>query len=320
MPVLSKLLCVIDPTVEHQHALQRAAWVARSIGAELELMVCYYLQYLSGNPFYDEPSLDNARAEATHGYERMLEALADPLRNEGLVVKTTAIFDHPLYAGVIRQVARSDSDMVFKDMHHHSAISRALFTNTDWNLTRNCPVPLWLVKPKATVEPVVFIAAIDPLNQNDKPAALDDQILQLSKGIASELNGDVHAFHSYDPRVALATATGNAYIPASLSCDQIEKQICETHQKRFEEITEFHQIGADRCHLIAGLAQEELPALAANLDATVVVMGAVARNLWKRVFIGATAEQTMEQLPCDLIIVKPDWFHTPVDLERIDQA
>ena len=77
----------------------------------------------------------------------MLEALAEPLRNEGLVVKTTVIYDHPLFAAVIRQVARSGADIVFKDMHHHAAIIGALFAHTDWKFTRTCPVPLWLVKP-----------------------------------------------------------------------------------------------------------------------------------------------------------------------------
>ena len=320
MQNVSRLLCVIDPTAEHQPALQRAAWVARSTGAELELMICYYNQYFSGHRYFDAPSLENSRAEAIHDYERMLEALADPLRNDGLVVKTTTIIDHPLYAGVIRQAVKSAVDLVFKDTHHYAAISRALFTHTDWNLTRTCPVPLWLVKPHQIVEPVVFIAAIDPLNQNDKPAALDDQIMQLSNGIAGAVNGDVHAFHSYNPTAALANATGNAYIPVSLPIDDIERQIREKHKKRFDEVTEFHQIGTERCHLISGFAHEELPALAANLNAMVVVMGAVARNFWKRVLIGATAERTMEQLPCDLLIVKPDWFHTPVDLEQKAQV
>ncbi len=291
---VSRLLCVIDPTVDHQPALQRAAWVARSTGAELELMICYYNQYLNDNRIFGGPSMDDARATATRRHESILEALAEPLRNKDLVVKTTAIFDHPLYAGVIRQAVRSGADMVFKDTHHHAAISRALFTHTDWHLTRACPVPLWLVKPHPIEHPVVFIAAIDPLNQNDKPAALDDRILQLSKGIAGELNGVVHAFHSYDPRVALSSATANAYIPVSLSCDEIEKQLREQHKKRFDEIADFHQIGTERCHLISGLAQDELRALAANLNAMVVVMGAVARNLWNRVSIGATAKRTMD--------------------------
>ena len=57
-----------------------------------------------------------------------------------------------------------------------------------------------------------------------------------------------------------------------------------------------------------------------RVTASVVVMGAVARNRWKRLFIGATAERTLEHLPCDLLIVKPDWFQTPVDLEKHEAA
>jgi universal stress protein E len=45
-----------------------------------------------------------------------------------------------------------------------------------------------------------------------------------------------------------------------------------------------------------------------DVDAAVVVMGAISRNRWKRLFIGATAERTLEHLPCDLLIVKPDWI------------
>ena len=72
-------------------------------------------------------------------------------------------------------------------------------------------------------------------------------------------------------------------------------------------------------HLIAGLTHEELPELAEKMKADVVVMGAVSRNRWKRLFIGATAERTLEHLPCDLLIVKPDWFQTPVKMSE-DQA
>ncbi len=158
------------------------------------------------------------------------------------------------------------------------------------------------------------------MNQHDKPAALDDEILQLSQSLASSTGGEVHAFHAYDPRIAVATATANAYIPVSLPFDEIEKQMHEDHQKRFKEVTEFHKIDDDRAHLVAGLTHEELPAIAETLNADVVVMGAVARNRWKRLFIGATAERTLAHLPCDLLIVKPDWFKTPVDLDVHDAA
>jgi universal stress protein E len=99
-----------------------------------------------------------------------------------------------------------------------------------------------------------------------------------------------------------------------LPFDEIEKQMREQHEKRFNEVIEFHGIGKDKSHLVAGLTHEELPEVSEKVGADVVVMGAVSRNRWKRLFIGATAERTLEHLPCDLLIVKPDWFETPAEI------
>ncbi len=320
MKEISKILAVVDPTVKDQPAVSRAAWLAKNSGAELELLVCYYNEYLSGDRLFDSPSLEKAREEVIQNHEKHLEKIAEPLREEGIVVKTSAVWDHPLYEGIVRRAVESGAGLVVKDTHHHSAVTRALLTNTDWNLIRTCPMPLWLVKPQEMAETPVFVAAIDPMHQHDKPAALDDEILHISKDYSEKVGGELHAFHSYDPRIAVATATANAYIPVSLPFDEIEQQMHEDHQKRFREITEFHKVDDDKAHLVAGLTHEELPIIADKLKADVVVMGAVARNRWKRLFIGATAERTLEHLPCDLLIIKPDWFQTPVDLDNHEAA
>lgn len=317
---ISKILVVIDPTVEKQPAMLRAAWLARATGAELELLVCDYNAYLSGDPLFDSPSLNKARNDLIAGQSKHLEEISEPFRMTGIVVKTAAVWDHPLYAGIVRHAMDSGAELVVKDTHHHSALARALFTNTDWNLIRTCPVPLWLVKPNVFAEAPAIIAAIDPMHEHDKPAVLDDKILQISKMLAGNVGGTVHAFHSYDPSIAAATATANAYIPVSLPFDEIEQQMHENHQKRFAEIASFHGIEDRNAHLISGLAHEELPIVARQMNAAVVVMGAVARNRWKRLFIGATAERTMEYLPCDLLVIKPEWFRSPVEMDSHEAA
>ncbi|MEL7186940.1 MAG: universal stress protein, partial [Pseudomonadota bacterium] len=233
MDDITKILAVIDPTSTEQPALGRAVWLAERVGADLEILVCYYNEYLSGERLFDSPSLQKARKEVIEAQQNHLEDVAEPIRKKGIKVTTTAVWDHPLYEGIVRRAIESNADIVFKDTHHHSAVARVLLTNTDWNLIRLCPVPLWLVKPNFLADRPQFVAAIDPMNEHDKPAALDDEILHICNALAAKTDGDVHAFHSYDPRIAVATATANAYVPVSLPLDEIEKQMHEDHQKRF---------------------------------------------------------------------------------------
>lgn len=314
MEKFSRILSVVDPTAAEQPALQRAAWLAARTGATLELLICHYNEYLTGDRIFDSRSLELARQDLLENYKRHLENLARSLRNDGIEVSTAASWDHPVHEGIVRHAMATGAEIVFKDTHRHSALERAFLSNSDWNLIRTCPVALWLVKPLDFPDKAVFVAAIDPMNEHDKPAALDDEILALCKVMEKTVDADVHVFHAYDPRMAVATATANAYIPVSLPLDEIEKEMRAQHERRFRELTDFHGIDRDKTHLLSGLTHEELPALSRELNASVVVMGAVARNRLKRLFIGATAERTLDHLPCDLLIIKPDWFSHPMQV------
>ncbi|HEX5789007.1 MAG TPA: universal stress protein [Woeseiaceae bacterium] len=313
-PAIARILCVVDPTVEAQPALARAAWFAGCVGATLELLVCFYDEYLAGTRFDDAESLRQMRESAMAGLRERLEGHAAPLRADGLDVHTAVTWDHPLHDGIVRHAARTNADLVFKDTHHHGALSRSMFTNTDWNLIRNCASPLWLVKPGGQPRQPIFLAAIDPLHANDKPAALDDKILQTAAALSAATAGKMHAFHAYDARFALTSVAENAYVPVPLLADELRKDMHRRHDARFRELTEFHGIGPDRAHLVEGLTHEVLPELARELSATVVVIGAVSRSRVGRLFIGSTAERTLEHLPCDLLIVKPDWHSVPAEV------
>jgi hypothetical protein len=48
-----------------------------------------------------------------------------------------------------------------------------------------------------------------------------------------------------------------------------------------------------------------LPTVARSIKAQMVVMGAIARSRVDRLFLGSTAEQVLDALPCDVLMVKP---------------
>ena len=102
MKDIKRILCIVDPTTSVQPAMHRAAWLAQKTGAELDLYICYYNEYLSGERFFDAPSLKKARAEVVERNLEYLEKLAEQARAAGLTVHTNVKWDHPLDEGIAR--------------------------------------------------------------------------------------------------------------------------------------------------------------------------------------------------------------------------
>jgi universal stress protein E len=289
------ILVVVDAAAgANQPALERAVWLAKQAEARVELFACEF-----------DPDIDSrrvaaaAREQALQQRRRDLEDLAAPLRQQGVAVSVDVVWDHPFDVAVLKKAAAHDYWLVAKDTHHHNLAQRTLLTNVDWHLIRKCPVPLLLVKDrKLAAEPNV-LAAVDPLNEHDKPAALDDRIYTFAAELARVLRGHLHVVHSY------ATPLG-----AELPPDAV-KLIADEHRTAMARFLDTHAALEGRPHLYEGVAHECLQTAAKEHAADFVVMGAVARRGLQRLFIGSTAERVLDRLPCDLVIIKPLEFEVP---------
>jgi universal stress protein E len=310
MKRLDRVLAVLDPTTEVQPALAKAATLARRSGATLELFICDFDPSLSGQPFFDTDKLRQLREEFVSERLEYLEETAEELRAEGLAVETHVHWDNPTYRGVVRRVAESSPDLVVKDTHYHTVLRRTLFTNTDWSLIRTCPAPLLLAKAGEWPDTPRILAALDPGHVGDKPAALDHDILEWSELVAARMGGQVHAVHAFFPAALLAATATLAGMP--LASGLTSAEIVEAERKRIAGqlagIVDAHRLPAQRVHLEQGAAAEVLPRLADQLNAALVVMGAVSRSRLQEVFLGSTAERVLDRIGCDVLVVKPADF------------
>ena len=310
MKRLDRILAVLDPTTEAQPALAKAATLAQRSGATLELFICDFDPSLSGQPFFDTDKLRQLREEFVAERLEYLEDTAEELRAEGLAVETHVHWDNPTYRGIVRRVEESSPDLVVKDTHYHTVLRRTLFTNTDWSLIRTCPAPLLLAKPGEWPDTPRILAALDPGHVGDKPAALDHDILEWSELVAARMGGQVHAVHAFFPAALLAATATLAGMP--LASGLTSAEIVEAERKRIAGrlagIVETHRLPAQRVHLEQGAAAEILPRLAEQLNAALVVMGAVSRSRLQEVFLGSTAERVLDRIGCDVLVVKPADF------------
>jgi universal stress protein E len=306
MQRLDRILAVIDPTVDVQVGAAKAVRLARLSGASLELFACDFDPALTGRPFFDTDALRRLREDFIADRAEYLEDLAEELRAGGLEVTTHVHWDNPLHEGILRRVAEFTPDLLVKDTHYHSVLRRALFTNTDWNLIRRCPVPLLLSRTTEWAAQPLILAALDPGHHGDKPAALDHDILDAAQLLARYLDGTVEAVHAFFPAALLAATTGMAGLPLAPELGVTE--LLESERARVaaaaREITRAHGLGEKSVRVLQGSAVEVLPRVAAEDQVDLVVMGAVSRSRLREVFIGSTAERVLDRLPCDVLVIR----------------
>lgn len=307
------VMAVIDPTVPGQPALAKAADYARRVGAPLVMLACIFDPYVAGERFYDGTDLKKLRKQAIDRQLQGLRELARPLRAQGLEVTCRAVWDHPLHEAIIREGHRCSPAVIVKDTHYHSVVSRAIYTNTDWHLIRESPYTLWLVKPGSPPQHASIIAAVDPLHEHDKPAALDRRILDTAQAFSVLYDERLHLVHAYvvEPAPTGAAFPFGAVMPVIVD-ERLLSDLQDRHRNALERLAADVGLPGEQVHLKRGAAFDVVPALARELNAAAVVMGAISRTRLKRAFIGSTAERLLDRLPCDVIIVKPEEFVSPV--------
>jgi universal stress protein E len=303
-----KILVVVDPTASFHPAVERAAWLARATPSALELFICDYSSQLADTRGKAADAIAEARSALLARHRARLEQLAGPLAAEGLKVTVDARWDYPLHDGIVRKALDFGATLVVKDTHFHSVLKRSIFSNTDWSLIRNCPAPLLLVKPRPPGQKPVFVAAVDPVHERDKPAELDHKILRTGGTLASALKGELHVFHAFDIAAALAVSTDSMTMPIALPVRELADAMRVEHTDAVNALCAAHSIPANRIHVHQGGTRELLMALTDQLRADLVIMGAVSRSGLKGLFLGNTAEDVLDRLHCDLLIVKPDGF------------
>jgi universal stress protein E len=307
----NRILVVVDPTSAVQPAIERGFALARQLACPLELLICHYDSRFSGKRLFAGQERAQLRENDLQHQLGYLRSIAAEHAEQADVVAVRAVWDTPLAEGIIRECLRCEPAMVLKDTHHHNALSRTLFTNTDWQLIRDCPVPLWLVKGGAMPSQKIM-AAVDPLNENDKPASLDKEILAQAAALVTAMSGELHIYHAYDAMPAIAKAGALAMSPTPVPVAELNAKVKHEHAAAFDELIAGLDLPPGQQHLMAGSVVDTLPALSRQLQAGLVVLGSLARSRLKQAVVGSTAERILEHMACDLLIVKPPGFRSEV--------
>ncbi len=299
------VLAVLDLEDKPGTTLDRAILVADRLDYEhIDILLCVpaYGTILDGYVPSSQADLLTQRIEAVHA--EMLDEYTAKVRAAGLNVSASVLSDRSVTDLVVQHILESTPSIVVKGTRYHSAAERGALVDSDWQLMRQCPCPLWLVKSESLTENPVVLAAVDPTHANDKPAVLDRHIVEAARQFARATSGSVHLLHACEPLAAVGAAVNRALTAAKFDTDSIDERVRAEHAAALEALAEKNGIDPKQARQLPGRAHEILPAFAREIDADVVVMGVLARSRPGQKAIGNTAERVLDHLPCDVLIVR----------------
>jgi universal stress protein E len=299
-----KILAVIEPDNHPYGVVSRAVWLAQLTGCTLELLLCDPDIGALQHGFFVSNDARDIGEKIRALQKEMIDELAKEARDKGIEVVTDVLEERPIADGVMQRAMDMNPSYVVKGTEYHSVAERSIFVDTDWQLIRTCPFPLWLVKPHEMRDKPVILAAVDPVHSHDKPAALDQIIVDNAKAIATPSDGEIHLLHVYQRIAGIGSEATKTFKPIQLPIDELSKRIQKEHREKLDALAEANGIDAEHTHQLPGSARELLPTFSRSYKTDLVVLGSLARWGLKKMVLGSTAEKVLDHLPCDILIVR----------------
>jgi universal stress protein E len=287
------LFAVRDPSARRQAGLGKVLDLTARLGASLELFHALSSPVFASLEPLTGVTLESLERDLLAKTRQRLEGIAAAGRARGLKVSCEVAWDYPPHEAVLRRAERAGADLIVAEFHKGRHRRPSLMQLTDWELLRASRLPVLLLRDAAPWHKPAVLAAVDPMHTHAKPLDLDDSILAAARLLGWALGGKLHAVHVC--QFAALPARG----------PEAQRR---TDRARFDKLVESTDITTSRRHLVYGDPADLIPKVARNVRAGIVVMGAVSRSGLKRLFIGSTAEQVLDELPCDVLVVKPAAF------------
>jgi universal stress protein E len=296
------LVAVKDADAASRPMIDKAAHIAGLLGAPLELF-----HAISTSSW--QPPAPRARAAVTSAHRAALDARAASLeqlarraRRQGVDVRVHVTWDESATDAIARRAARVRAGLIVAGCHEGRGRPWQMGL-AEWDLLRQSPCPVLLLKTNRRWREPVILAAVDPAHAHAKPARLDTAIVAHAAQLARLSHGSFELVHANFP-AAFALLVGEPALD-NLSIARVYEAQKLRSRMTFERFAKKAGVPPARRHLVDSEPAFAIPHVARKVGADLVVMGAVSRSAIKRALIGNTAERVLDALPCDVLVVKP---------------
>ena len=269
---------------------------------------------------------ETQRDRAVDPRQQRLAELIGPWRDR--IEVEAALLAGKTATPIIREVVQGERDLVVKVADHVGRPAGRSVRDRDLQLLRECPCPIWLVKPGAARPYRRILAAVDvdyhgPMQAKPKHAR-NRQVLEYAVALALFDFAELHVVHVWQAYGEEALRSGRSPFPqwdTDAYVAREEKKHLDSLHDLLAEVR--GSVGSDtleglkpRTHLVSGEPRDELARLARSLQVDLVVMGSSAHRGISGLIIGNTAESLLTSLDCSMFVIKSADFVTSMVFEE----
>ena len=299
MTVINKILIVLDVYNDyrddpaHQPAeIKKALALLTDNGkAELFLVGCGFEEFLHDNYSHFGDDAIAQRKTFCREMERRLQLFADTLTAQGVKTDCRVHWTYPRYEQIAKEATELDVDLVIQHINQRKSYQRHNLSHDTWQLVKTCKQPLLLIKDDEWPEAPVVLAAVDPVHSHHKPKGLDFNILNTAIETSDALGGNLHIIHAY---------SGSARPFAN------SEAIRDSHKQAMDGLLSTYSIAADNIHLVDETPVNAILQSQEDLQANIIVIGALSRSRIAEAIVGNTADRLLDYVKSDLYVIRPE--------------
>ncbi len=317
---IRKVLVVLSPDLirpdqpEASPLLQRAASLAKTTGCEVELFHVCYDDSLEDSLFQTESDLERERKRLTDRDATQLAEIAKRFGEQCANVSFEVRWDQPRTDAILRKIAHAEPDLVLKQGRDYGFVL-GVSTNTDWELARRSPAPIWLVNDEVKdIDKIVAAVGTQRDDPTDITTSRDYALLRMAGQVAESFDAAIHPVNAWriNPAPGIMTGIdGMAAVPASEQ-QKLRDDAIRKHSGAVKALVKYFDIPRDNVHIREGRPEVVIPDVVDEVSADLVILGARSIGRLERVIGRVTVEPVMSRTDCDVLIVREgDASHVP---------
>ncbi len=181
------------------------------------------------------------------------------------------------------------ADLILKSSDPHSYLQRHLQKTSDFTLLRHATCSVLLVRDEGPWLEQNLLAAVTLDTEDSAHDLLNNSIITEAQRLGQATQSTLHCVTAINPNNDIA--------------DVLKLLGNEDIHSDEERVSERFGIDPDRVHIQRGQAADVVSSTARDLRVDVLVMGTVARQGVAAMVLGNTAEQIIDKVDMDILVV-----------------